>query len=55
MHSLHRIRSREYQIFIATFQGRTAEILSAEVHLLKRGAGGAVKHQHRPIGAMQPL
>ena len=55
MYGLHRIRSRENQIFIATFQGRTAEIRSGEVHLLQRGAGGAVKHQHRPIGAMQPL
>ena len=55
MDGLHCIRPRKHQIFVAAFQGCAAKILSAEVHLLQRGAGGAVKHQHRPLGTMQPL
>ena len=47
MHRLHRIGPGDHQVFVAPLQGRTAEILSAQVHLLQRGAGGTVEHQHR--------
>jgi hypothetical protein len=55
VHGLHRIRTCENQNLIAAFQGRTAEILGREVHLLQRGAGGAVEHQHRSIRGVQTL
>jgi arginine/ornithine transport system ATP-binding protein len=36
-------------------EGRPAEVFRTQVHLLERGAGGAVKHQHRPINTVEPF
>jgi len=55
MHGLHRIRTGEDEILIAALQGRPSEILGRQLHLLQRGAGGAVEHQHGPLRAMEPF
>ena len=48
MHRLHRIGPGDHKVFVAALQDSAAEILGAQVHLLQRGAGGTVEHQHRP-------
>ena len=55
MHRLHRIGAGKHQVFIATLQGRSAEIFSTEVHLLERGSRRPVEDQDWPFGAMEPL
>ena len=55
MHRLHRIRPGEHQVLVATLQSWAAEILGAQVHLLQRGAGGAIKHQNRPGRIVEPI
>ena len=55
MHFLHRVGPGEHEVFVTAFQGRPAEVFRTQVHLLERGAGGAVKHQHRPINAVEPF
>ena len=55
MHGLHRIRAGEHQDFVAALQRWTAEVVGAQVHLLQRGAGGTVEHEHGPLGRVQPL
>jgi hypothetical protein len=55
MHSLHRIGSGLHQDFIATLQGRTAEIIGVQIHLLQGGARSTVEDQHWMARAMEPL
>jgi len=55
VHRLHRIGAGEHQVFVAALQGRAAEILGAQIHLLQRGACGAVEHEHRMLRAVQTL
>ena len=55
VHRLHRIGAGEHQVLVTALQGRTAEILGRQVHLLQRGSSGAVEHQHRPLRAVQAL
>jgi len=52
---LHRVGPREHEVLVAALQGQAAEILGAEVHLLERGARGAIEHQHGVFGTMQAL
>ena len=52
---LHRIWAGKDQVFIATLQGRSAEIFSTEVHLLERCSRRSVKDQDWPFRAMEPL
>ena len=55
MHRLHGIGAGEHQVLIAALQRRTTEILGRQVHLLQRGSSGTVKHQHRPLRAVEAL
>ena len=41
------------KILVATLQIRATEILGGQIQILEAGAGGAVEHQHWPIGSVQ--
>ena len=42
----HHIWPRLDQVFIATFERRSAEIRSSQIALLQHGAHGAIQHQN---------
>ena len=55
MHGFHRLRLGDSQIFIASLQFRTAEIISRETEILKAGPRRTVEHQHGAARAVEMI